>query len=104
MNGLTGRWLQGHVHGELLAAGWAASLGYPALTLSPAGSAVSVHVFESTDLPAHWARLDEFEGPGYERVVTTVHTDAGHLAASVYVLRAQSVAAVTVADATRAFG
>ena len=88
MDGLAGRWLPGHVHGELVAAGWGASLGFPALTLSPAAPAVDVHVSESTDLPAHWARLDEFEGPGYERVLTTVHTGAGHVAAFIYVLRA----------------
>jgi gamma-glutamylcyclotransferase (GGCT)/AIG2-like uncharacterized protein YtfP len=68
------------------AAGWAASLGYPALVLDPAGSAISVDVFESVDLPGNWARLDTFEGPGYERVVTTVHMPTGDVDASIYVL------------------
>lgn len=89
LDGLTGRWLSGHVHGTLVQAGWGASLGYPALTLSSEGAAVDVQVFESTDLPAHWARLDEFEGPGYRRVVTTVHLSSDELAASIYVLREQ---------------
>lgn len=62
---------------------WGAALGYPALVLDPTGPAVAAQVFESTDLPAHWPRLDEFEGPGYERVVTTVHTDAGDVDASI---------------------
>jgi gamma-glutamylcyclotransferase (GGCT)/AIG2-like uncharacterized protein YtfP len=86
---LEGRWLEGHVYGRLVDAGWGASLGFPALILDPAGSAIQVHVFESIDLPAHWSRLDDFEGPGYQRVVTTVHTPAGEVDASIYVLGAQ---------------
>ena len=45
-----------------------------------------VDVFESVDLPAHWERLDMFEGVGYERVVTTVRTPTGSVEASIYVL------------------
>jgi gamma-glutamylcyclotransferase (GGCT)/AIG2-like uncharacterized protein YtfP len=52
------------------------------------GSAIRVHVFESMQLPDHWSRLDEFEGPGYQRVVTSVSTAAGEVNASIYVLRA----------------
>jgi gamma-glutamylcyclotransferase (GGCT)/AIG2-like uncharacterized protein YtfP len=86
LDGLEGRWLKGHVDGMLLNAGWGASLGYPAVVLDPVGSAIGVDVFESVDLPAHWARLDTFEGTGYERVVTTVHMRAGDVEASIYVL------------------
>jgi gamma-glutamylcyclotransferase (GGCT)/AIG2-like uncharacterized protein YtfP len=75
---LEGRWLKGHVDGMLVDAGWGANLGYPALVLG-AGSAIDVDIFESVDLPAHWARLDTFEGPGYERVVTTVHMPTDHV-------------------------
>jgi gamma-glutamylcyclotransferase (GGCT)/AIG2-like uncharacterized protein YtfP len=84
---MDGRWLAGQVYGTLVDAGWGAGMGYPALVLDRHGTAVDVHVFESADLPAHWSRLDEFEGPGYERVVTTVHTAGGDLEASIYVLR-----------------
>jgi gamma-glutamylcyclotransferase (GGCT)/AIG2-like uncharacterized protein YtfP len=86
LDGLKGHWLKGHVNGMLVDAGWGASLGYPALVLDPAGSAIAVDVFESIDLPAHWERLDVFEGPGYERVVTTVHLPTGDVDASIYVL------------------
>jgi gamma-glutamylcyclotransferase (GGCT)/AIG2-like uncharacterized protein YtfP len=86
LTGLKGRWLKGHVNGLLLDAGWGASLGYPALVIDPAGSAIGVDVLESIDLPAHWARLDTFEGPGYERVVTTVHMPTGDVDAYIYVL------------------
>jgi gamma-glutamylcyclotransferase (GGCT)/AIG2-like uncharacterized protein YtfP len=86
LDGLQGRWLAGHVSGRLVEAGWGASLGYPALVLDPDGSAVRVDVFESVDLPAHWTRLDAFEGPSYQRVVTTVRTCTGDIDASIYVL------------------
>jgi gamma-glutamylcyclotransferase (GGCT)/AIG2-like uncharacterized protein YtfP len=86
LDGLDGRWLEGYVDGALVEAGWGASLGYPALVLDPSGSAVGVDVFESRDLPAHWTRLDSFEGPGYERVVTTVHMSTGDVDAYIYVM------------------
>src|SRR5215210_786363 len=89
LDSLEGRWSEGHVYGTLVDAGWGASLGYPALILDPDGSAVDVRVFESVDLPAHWSRLDEFEGPRYQRVVTAVRTTAGDLMASIYILRVQ---------------
>ena len=90
LDGLEGRWLKGHVNGLLVDAGWGATLGYPALRLDPDASTVGVDIFESADLPAHWARLDAFEGPGYERVITPVHTPTGDLEASIYVSRAES--------------
>jgi gamma-glutamylcyclotransferase (GGCT)/AIG2-like uncharacterized protein YtfP len=86
--GLRGRWSAGVVRGRLVADGWGAALGYPALVLDPDGPEVDVQVLESADLPAHWARLDDFEGPGYQRVVTTVRTATGEMVASIYVLTA----------------
>jgi gamma-glutamylcyclotransferase (GGCT)/AIG2-like uncharacterized protein YtfP len=84
--GLDGRWSEGKVYGTLVNAGWGAGLGYPALIIDPDGSAINVQVFESVDLPAHWSRLDDFEGPGYRRVVTTVHSPAGDVDAYIYAL------------------
>ena len=52
--------------------------------LDEAAPVVELHVFESADLPAHWTRLDEFEGPGYRREVVVIETDEGPLAASIY--------------------
>lgn len=89
LDGLDGRWLQGHIHGTLVDAGWGAGLGYPALLLDAHGPLVDVQVFESADLPAHWSRLDEFEGSGYQRAVAVVHTPASDMAASIYVLRSR---------------
>jgi gamma-glutamylcyclotransferase (GGCT)/AIG2-like uncharacterized protein YtfP len=82
---LNGRWVQGTVQGKRIDAGWGAGLGFPGLILDPSGPSVAVHVFESPDLPDHWSRLDEFEGPGYRRVVTIVRTVDGDLSAYVYV-------------------
>jgi gamma-glutamylcyclotransferase (GGCT)/AIG2-like uncharacterized protein YtfP len=86
LDGLEGRWFAGHVNGMLVHAGWGAGLGYPALVLDPDGLDISVDVFESVDLPAHWERLDAFEGPGYQRVAVLVRTSVGDVDASIYVL------------------
>jgi gamma-glutamylcyclotransferase (GGCT)/AIG2-like uncharacterized protein YtfP len=85
--GISGRWMVGTVRGRLVDAGWGAKLGYPALILAEDAPAVEVHIFESADLPQHWARLDDFEGGEYERVATTARTSEGAVAVSMYVLR-----------------
>lgn len=67
-------------------AGWGTALGFPGLVLDASGPLVDVHLFESLDLPDHWLRLDEFEGPGYRRVVTQVRTAEGDVSACIYVV------------------
>jgi gamma-glutamylcyclotransferase (GGCT)/AIG2-like uncharacterized protein YtfP len=47
---------------------------------------IPVSLFESRELPAHWSRLDAFEGRDYRRVVATVDADGELLNAFVYVL------------------
>lgn len=84
--GLTGRWHRGTVRGRLAEAGWAWELGLPGLILDPLGGPIDVHLLESPQLPAHWLRLDAFEGTGYRRVVTQVRTPAGALDAWIYVV------------------
>ncbi len=85
---LKGFWRQGTVRGRLVEAGWGAKLGFPGLVLDPLGQVVEVHVFESSELPDHWLRLDAFEGAGYRRVVTQVYTADGDLDVSIYVIDA----------------
>jgi gamma-glutamylcyclotransferase (GGCT)/AIG2-like uncharacterized protein YtfP len=71
---LTGRWIPDcTVSGEPIAAGWAADLGFPALRWSVRGAPVAAWLFVSADLPAHWARLDAFEGEEYLRILVPVH-------------------------------
>lgn len=83
---LRGHWFRGTVRGNLRDAGWGSALGFPGLVLDPAGISIDVYLFESEDLAHHWARLDEFEGPGYRRVVASVSTSFGELDAWIYVL------------------
>ncbi|WP_164157297.1 gamma-glutamylcyclotransferase family protein [Sandarakinorhabdus rubra] len=84
--GLAGVWSHGWVRGLLLPQGWGAALGSPGLLLDDDGANVPVHLFHSGDLPAHWARLDEFEGPGYCRTLVMVSTPAGNVPAFIYAL------------------
>ena len=83
---LRGEWSRGTVRGNLRNDGWGSALGFPGLVLDPAGTLVEVYRFESADLADHWARLDEFEGPGYRRAVARVSTEHGELDAWIYVL------------------
>ena len=82
--GLAGAWRPGTVLGHHVASGWGATLGFPALSLADDGDPVAVMVFESADLPAHWPRLDAFEGDAYRRTEVTVATDAGPVTAWIY--------------------
>ena len=83
---LDGRWIDGQVRGHLFEVGWGAELGYPAIVLDGDADTAPVQVFEASDLPAHWHRLDEFEGPGYQRVIVTVETAEGNLPAWIYAM------------------
>jgi gamma-glutamylcyclotransferase (GGCT)/AIG2-like uncharacterized protein YtfP len=86
ISALAGTWQRGTVRGKLFPSGWGAALGFPGLILDPLGPLVEVDLFESAELPAHWARLDEFEGIGYERVLVTVSTPEGERRAWIYAL------------------
>lgn len=52
-------------------------MGFPGIVLEEPGSTVEGLLFTSEQLPLHWARLDAFEGDGYERVLTTVRRRDG---------------------------
>lgn len=86
---LNGRWYPGTVRGRLLDRGWGARIGFPALRWDPAGPAVAVRVFESPDLLHHWARLDLFEGSGYDRILVPVDCAGNELLANLYALADQ---------------
>jgi gamma-glutamylcyclotransferase (GGCT)/AIG2-like uncharacterized protein YtfP len=78
--------MKGTVRGQLLQEGWGAELGYPGIVRTSGGSTVDVLIFETSHLPDHWTKLDEFEGSGYRRTITKVSTTEGDLLASIYVL------------------
>lgn len=84
---LEGRWLEGTTRGLLAAAGWAAERGYPGLVWDPEGPEVPVQVLESPALPAHWERLDAFEGPSYLRILVPVATAEGARVCNLYAVR-----------------
>lgn len=91
MDGLLGTWSPGHVRGHLHDEGWGAAVGFPGIVLDPTGPQVEAYLLDSPDLPAAWPRLDEFEGPGYERVVTTIHTADGPVEAYIYALAPDAI-------------
>ena len=85
--GLRGLWRTGLVRGRLIDNGWGAGLGYPAIIPDVKADPVEVFIFESADLPAHWDRLDAFEGDEYQRVTVAAETETGPVAVSIYALR-----------------
>jgi gamma-glutamylcyclotransferase (GGCT)/AIG2-like uncharacterized protein YtfP len=85
---VAGTWEPATVLGRLIAEGWGAAAGYPGIILGEQGGEVEGLLFSSDSLAEHWARLDEFEGEGYERVRTTVKVkDGTSIEAYVYRLR-----------------
>jgi gamma-glutamylcyclotransferase (GGCT)/AIG2-like uncharacterized protein YtfP len=85
---LPGTWQPATVRGTLHPEGWGAAVGYPGIVLDERGSEVRGLVFSSDELAAHWTRLDDFEGDGYKRVLTTAVLEDGRtVQAYVYALR-----------------
>lgn len=81
-----GSWVAGTVLGYTFQIGWGPAEGYPGFIADPEGHRVPVQVLISEQLPDHWDRLDDFEGPGYERTVVDVAlADGGTIAANIYV-------------------
>ena len=74
------------VYGSLHPVGWGMTFGFPALAWRADGPVVPVKLFESPGLPAHWRRLDAFEGDAYRRVVVPVKVGDGDLPANIYVV------------------
>lgn len=72
LKGLRGTWANGVVRGHLHQEGWGATMGYSAMKFDEKGPEIEVQVFESDELPDHWARIDEFEGREYKRVLVPV--------------------------------
>ncbi|MBD1997745.1 gamma-glutamylcyclotransferase [Leptolyngbya sp. FACHB-541] len=64
-------WEPATVTDMLLPEGWGAAVGYPGIVLDKDGDGIEGFLFSSERLTEHWTRLDQFEGQGYERVLTT---------------------------------
>ena len=86
LDGLEGFWRSGKIRGRLIDSGWGSTLGFPGLILDGHAYDIPVSVFESRDLPAHWERLDAFEGDWYRRVIAQVDIDGDPVDAYVYAM------------------
>jgi len=85
---IPGEWEGATVTGILLQEGWGAAIGFPGIVLDETGAEVRGSLFSSECLSSHWARIDQFEGDGYERVLTTARRDDGTtVSAYIYSLR-----------------
>ncbi len=83
-----GSWEAATVTGTLRQEGWGAAMGYPGIVLDQHGDEIQGFLFSSEKLSDHWARLDEFEGKPYERVMTVVKlNDNRTVEAYIYELR-----------------
>jgi gamma-glutamylcyclotransferase (GGCT)/AIG2-like uncharacterized protein YtfP len=69
---LGGGWKDGLIEGDLISAGWGATLGYPAFRPRVRGASVAVQVLTSPLLATAWPTLDDFEGPAYRRILVPV--------------------------------
>ena len=67
LSDVEGTWVDGSVEGVRFMAN-----GYPAFMWRPGDQRVRVSVLTAASLPAHWARLDDFEGPDYRRILVPV--------------------------------
>lgn len=83
-----GTWEAATVRGTLRHEGWGAAIGYPGIVIDEHGEEVAGFVFCSEELSSHWARLDRFEGEGYQRVPVSARLEDGSVVqAQVYALR-----------------
>jgi gamma-glutamylcyclotransferase (GGCT)/AIG2-like uncharacterized protein YtfP len=88
---IEGHWEKASVNGRLYAVGWGADYGYPALVLDEKADPVDGMIFASAELGDYWSELDEFEGDGYERVVTAaILADGSLVDAFVYILNKEN--------------
>ena len=72
-------WEPAVVHGDLLDLGWGADHGYPPWPCDRTDPRLSGLVLTTPALADHWTSLDEFEGPGYSRVLATVTLASGEV-------------------------
>lgn len=76
---IKGQWRSGIIRGKLKDAGWGANLGYKAFhpTSKEEQEEIKAFVLFSGELMANWKMLDEFEGPGYKRIIAKYELDNG---------------------------
>jgi gamma-glutamylcyclotransferase (GGCT)/AIG2-like uncharacterized protein YtfP len=89
LKAIGGVWENATVRGKLRQEGWGAEIGYPGIDLDENGEEIEGFLFISENLSSHWKALDDFEGEGYERVVTQAKLEDGSMVDTyIYMLRA----------------
>jgi len=87
LESIAGDWCRAQVRGDLYDSGWRAARGYPGLILRHNAELVSGYLLSSHCLGGYWQRLDDFEGEGYQRVLTSaILADGSKVDAFVYEL------------------
>jgi gamma-glutamylcyclotransferase (GGCT)/AIG2-like uncharacterized protein YtfP len=79
MAGAQGTWRPAVLRGSLGNEGWGAGEGFLGFLWDGTDTPIAAHVFSSPDLPQHWQRLDEFEGPEYKRILAPVEIADGEI-------------------------
>lgn len=79
LKNVEGTWKKGTVKGHYFNSGWGAALGYPGVILDTNGNEVEGQLFSSNELERLWSILDDFEGEGYQRVLTTVTLESSEV-------------------------
>ena len=88
LENIIGKFVPATVKGDLIGAGWSASMGYPGIKLNPQGDTVHGYLFSSHDLEEHWEFLDAFEGEEFVRTPVTVERyDELEIDTYIYVLK-----------------
>ena len=77
LSDISGTWANATVRGLLIQEGWGADQGYPGILLDEFAETVEGMLLTSDNLQCEWARLDDFEGSQYERVVARVQIEDG---------------------------
>lgn len=86
VSSLVGKWSKGMVSGTLRERGRGSGEGPPGLAWEAASAGVEVHLLESAALAGAWDRLDEFQGPGYQRILVPVETKGRTIVCNLYEL------------------
>jgi len=87
---IIGKFVPATVRGDLIGAGWSASMGYPGIKLNPEGDRVHGYLFYSHNLSDHWEFLDRFEGEEFIRKpVSAERYDELDVDTYIYVLKGE---------------
>ena len=79
LSDLRGSWGHCTITGTISESG-----GYPFFEWNPSAPSTDARLFISDDLPAHWDRLDHFEGPEYIRTLIPASKNDGICIANIY--------------------